>query len=254
MTELCIRKFDITKIRSDSTIFIIGRRASGRTTLVCDILYYKQDIPYGIVISPTEHYQHFYENKLPPPCIFNEYRPEITLNIVKRQKTMKTSAVDPRSFLVMDNCFCDASWKIDASMQQICMNDRDLKLLHILTTSYGISFSSAIRQNIDYVFIFRENVIRNLKYAYEHYANIFPSFESFTAAINALGRYECLVINISNTSNKLEDKVFWYKAKIHKPFMMCCNTEQAHKKRCKKLCRIIRDELYDEVHQNDGLV
>lgn len=253
MTELCIRKFDITKIQSDSTIFIIGRRATGRTTLVCDILYYKQDIPYGIVISPTEDNDYAYKNRASAPIVFGEYRPEITANIVKRQKMMGTSAVDSRAFLIMDNCLYDASWKTDTSMQQIFMNNRTLRLLHIMTVSYGYGLSPAIRQNIDYVFIFRENVIRNLKYAYEHYANIFPSFESFTAAINALGQYECLVINISNTSNKLEDKVFWYKAKIHKPFILC-NTEPLHKKRCKKLCRIIRDELYDEVHQNDGLV
>tara|TARA_B110000495_G_C22529065_1_gene321924 strand:- start:298 stop:555 length:258 start_codon:yes stop_codon:yes gene_type:complete len=34
--------------------------------------------------------------------------------------------------------------------------------------------------------------------------------------------YECLVINRSSRSNKLEDQVFWYKADSHKDFKTCC--------------------------------
>lgn len=243
MTELRIRKFDITKINDGSTIFIIGRRATGKTTLVCDILYHKRTIPIGTIISPTEDNDYAYKNRASAPIVFGEYRPEITANIVKRQK-MGTSAVDSRAFLIMDNCLYDASWKTDTSMQQIFMNNRTLRLLHIMTVSYGYGLSPAIRQNIDYIFIFRENIMQNLKLLYERYANIFPSFESFASVINALDKYECLVIDNKTHSNTFEHRIFWYKAKIHKPFTL---GNQAYKKRCKKRCWIIRDELFDAV-------
>jgi len=33
--------------------------------------------------------------------------------------------------------------------------------------------------------------------------------------------YECLVIDNTTKSNKLEDNVFWYKAETHTPFTLC---------------------------------
>ena len=38
--------------------------------------------------------------------------------------------------------------------------------------------------------------------------------------MNKLDKYECLVINNNSDTNKLEDQVYFYKAKLHKPFRM----------------------------------
>lgn len=115
MTNIPIRNFDITKIRADSIICIIGRKTAGKTTLACDILYHKQMIPFGVIISP-----HIYKVTTPPICILDEYRPGIIDVVLKRQKvamekwhknirTNGTSPYDPRSFLFIDDYIFDAS-------------------------------------------------------------------------------------------------------------------------------------------------
>ena len=43
-------------------IVLIGRRDTGKSFLVRDLLYYQQDIPIGTVISGTEEGNGFMEN------------------------------------------------------------------------------------------------------------------------------------------------------------------------------------------------
>ena len=51
---------------------------------------------------------------------------------------------------------------------------------------------------------------------------MFPTFESFSQVMDqCTENYECLVINNTAKSNKLQDQVFWYKANDHPPFKLC---------------------------------
>ena len=76
-----------------------------------------------------------------------------------------------------------------------------------------------LRSNIDYIFIFRDNIIKNKQRIYEHYAGMFPSFEIFKTVMDSCTEnYECLVIN--NKIQILIEDTFWYKAE-DKNFKMC---------------------------------
>ena len=84
---------------------------------------------------------------------------------------------------------------------------------------YALGITPNLRTNIDFIFILRENYVSNRKRLYEHYAGMFPTFEMFSQVMDqCTENYECLVINNSAKSNKLEDQVFWYKADAHPDF------------------------------------
>tara|TARA_B110000211_G_scaffold221353_1_gene268886 strand:+ start:495 stop:923 length:429 start_codon:yes stop_codon:yes gene_type:complete len=92
------------------------------------------------------------------------------------------------------------------------MNGRHLKLFFIITMQYPLGIPPNLRTNIDYVFILRENIVANRKRIFENYAGMFPSFEVFSQVMDqCTENHECLVINNTSSSNKLEDCVFWYK-------------------------------------------
>jgi hypothetical protein len=79
----------------------------------------------------------------------------------------------------------------------------------------------SLRGQIDYVFILRDNIIENKQKLYKHFFGIFPTFESFNDVFTqCTENYECLVLNNRTTSNKIEDVVFWYKAKMNRKFKM----------------------------------
>ena len=213
-------------------IVLLGRRDTGKTFLIRDLLYYHQDIPIGTVISGTEAGNGFYANHVPKLFIHDEYNTAIIENILKRQKTVlkqvkkelesfKKSNIDPRAFVILDDCLFDAAWTRDKMMRLLFMNGRHWKIMLIITMQYPLGIPPVLRTNIDYVFILREPYIANRKRIYENYAGMFPTFESFCQVMDqCTENYECLVINNNVKSNKLQDQIFWYKAEGHKEFKL----------------------------------
>jgi len=86
MANLNLKKFDMSKIANGSIVVMIGKRNTGKSFLVKDLLYYKRDIPIGTVISATEGSNRFYGELMPNLFIHEEFSPEIVANLVKRQK------------------------------------------------------------------------------------------------------------------------------------------------------------------------
>jgi len=88
-----------------------------------------------------------------------------------------------------------------------------------------MGISPALRTNIDYVFIFKENIKKNKERLYEHYAGMFPTLQVFEQVLEQVTQdYGCLVIDNRASGSKLEDQVFWYKADPSKKMKMCDST------------------------------
>ena len=236
--NLELKKFDMKSISfkpnetKGPVVVLIGRRDTGKSFLVRDLLYYHQDIPIGTVISGTEEGNGFYGKLVPKLFIHNEYNTAIIENILKRQRqvlkqikkeieSFKRSTIDPRTFVILDDCLYDATWSRDKLMRLLFMNGRHWKVMLIITMQYPLGIPPTLRTNIDYVFILREPYIANRKRIYENYAGMFPTFESFSQVMDqCTENYECLVINNNSKSNKLQEQVFWYKADSHNDFKL----------------------------------
>ena len=236
--SLDLRKFDMKNIsfRPDENkgpvVVLIGRRDTGKSFLVRDLLYYHQDIPIGTVISGTEAGNGFFSAHVPKLFIHDEYNTAIIENILKRQKTVlkqikkemeayKRTSIDPRAFVILDDCLYDNKWTKDKMMRLLFMNGRHWKIMLIITMQYPLGIPPNLRTNIDYVFILREPYIANRKRIWENYAGMFPTFESFCQVMDqCTENFECLVINNNSKSNKLQDQIFWYKAANHGNFRL----------------------------------
>lgn len=237
-TELELSKFNMQQIsfRPDENkgpvVVLIGRRDTGKSYIVRDLLFHHQDIPIGTVISGTESGNGFYSQHIPKLFIHDEYNTSIIENILKRQKQVlkqikreiesyKKSSIDPRAFVILDDCLYDASWTRDKMMRLLFMNGRHWKIMLIITMQYPLGIPPNLRTNIDFVFILREPYIKNRRIIHENYAGMFPTFESFSQIMDqCTENYECLVINNNSKSNKLQDQIFWYRAESHGHFKL----------------------------------
>ena len=237
-TELELSKFSMRHIsfkpdeNKGPVIVLIGRRDTGKSFLVRDLLFHHQDIPIGTVISGTEAGNQFYSNHIPKLFIHEEYNSAIIENILKRQKTVMKQinkeqanygrcSIDPRAFVILDDCLYDAGWTKDKLMRLLFMNGRHWKIMLVITMQYPLGIPPNLRTNIDYVFILREPYISNRKRIYDNYAGMFPTFESFCQVMDqCTENYECLVVDNNSKSNKLEDQIFWYKADAHSDFKL----------------------------------
>jgi hypothetical protein len=237
---------ELTKFKMNDIIFdpdenkgpvivLIGRRDTGKSFLVRDLLYYHQNIPVGTVISGTEAGNGFYASIVPKLFIHEEYNTAIIENILKRQRSVLKQIkkeekyygkrkTDPRTFVILDDCLYDNTWSRDKMMRLLFMNGRHWKVMLIITMQFPLGIPPNLRTNIDYVFILREPYLSNRKRIWENYAGMFPTLESFSQVMDqCTENYECLVINNNSKSNKLKDQIFWYKANSHPDFRLGSN-------------------------------
>lgn len=230
IADIRLRKFDMKSLKAGSVVVLIGKRETGKSFLVRDILYHNKDMPIGTIISGTEGANSFYSHMVPSIYIYGEYEPQIIDNVIKRQVLVRNEMkkevamrghtnIDPRAFLILDDCLYDASWTKDKNVRSLFMNGRHYNETFIITMQYCMGIPPSLRTNVDYVFILRENLINNRKKLYEQYAGMFPSFDIFCQVMDqCTENYECIVLHNNAKSNKLEDQVFWYKASDHEDF------------------------------------
>ena len=265
--NLELKKFDMKNItfkpneNQGPVIVLIGRRDTGKSYLVRDLLYYHQDIPIGTVISGTEAGNGFYGKMVPKLFIHDEYNTAIIENILKRQKIVVKqikkelesygrSTIDPRTFVILDDCLYDNSWAREKLMRLLFMNGRHWKIMLVITMQYPLGVPPNLRTNIDYTFILREPYIANRKRIYENFAGMFPTFESFCQVMDqCTENYECLVVSNNAKSNKLTDQIFWYKATGHGDFKL---GSKEFWEMSKDIASDDEEEQYDPTTQRKG--
>lgn len=229
-----IKKFDPSVIEPNRVLLFIGKRNTGKSTLVKDIMWYNKNIPIGMIMSPTEESNSFYASMIPDLFIYNDYEPDAVDKLIKRQRrAVKKKLKNPNAFLLLDDCMYDSK-KVtkDKNIRYIFMNGRHVKLMMYLTMQYCMDLSPDLRANIDYVFVLRENILANKEKIYKNFFGIFPSFDIFNQVMTkCTENFECLVLDNTSRSNEVEDVVFYYKANVRGKFRIgSAEFWQHHKK------------------------
>jgi len=215
-----LRKFNPASMKDDKVCVVIGKRNTGKSTLVTDILYHKKHLPAGIVMSATEEGNRHYQQYVPDLFIYGDYDRDAIERVLERQRQilLQNRPISP-AFILLDDCMYDKKFMKDTCIRKCFMNGRHWKIFFMLTMQYCMDLTPDLRANVDYVFILRENIIQNREKLYKAFFGIFPTFDMFNQIMNACTEnYECLVLDNTSKSNKIEDCVFWYKAKLHPQF------------------------------------
>ena len=222
--SLKIKEFKMSYIKKNAAIAMIAKRGSGKSWVCRDIIRQQKHIPGGMIISPTDKMSAFYGDFFPELYIHYSFDPSLISGLLYRQemmiekrkeKILEGKTLDPSAFLLMDDCMSKkANWVKDNTISEIFMNGRHYALTYMLTMQYSLGISPELRSNFDYIFLLAEDFISNQKRIYEHYAGMFPTFDSFQLVFNKLtDNYGCMVIDNKVHSKKLTDKIYWYKSK-----------------------------------------
>ena len=196
--------------------FLLGDcTVTHNTTLIKSLLYSKRDIfPVALAISGTEDSNGAYKEIIPSTFVYNKYEKDTIVNFIKRQKIASKHLENPWAVILLDDCTDDPKIFRDPLQNSLYKNGRHWKMLYILSLQYCMDVRPSIRSNVDGTFILRESNLKNRKSLWENYAGIIPDFAMFCSILDQItDDYTALYIHSATTSNKLEDCLFWYKAK-----------------------------------------
>lgn len=215
-----LKKFDLSRVGDDSVCIMIGKRRTGKSVLMTDILWHKKHIPCGVVMSATEDGNHHYKSFVPDLFVHGDFNINVLNKIMERQrKLVNMGNPNPAAFVLLDDCMYDKSFMRETVIRQMFMNGRHWKIFLAITMQYCMDLGPDLRANVDFVFILRENIRANREKLWKAFAGIFPKFEQFSQVMDACTEnFECLVIDNTSKSNHIEDCVFWFKAKVRTGF------------------------------------
>jgi hypothetical protein len=240
--SLPIQEFKLDSMCENPAIVMIAKRASGKSWVCRSILKHFRDIPVGLIIAPTEKMANppFYSDFFPDSYIHYEYKSEIIENLLFRQDIMIEKkmdreqqgkhSIDPRGFILMDDCLSKkGSWMKDQPIMELLFNGRHYQLMYMLTMQFPLGITPELRCNFDYIFLLKEDFYSNLKRLYDHYAGMFPTFDSFRLVFKELtANFGSMVIVNRGACDSFLDKIFWYRAQNDSVGMIGCNQFVSH--------------------------
>lgn len=219
MTTVEFKKHKHTNIPLGSVISMIAPRGSGKSVAVKSICHSLRHVPRFIVVSLTEKNNKFFGDFIAPSGIYYKWDSKILTNLFESQtkliqkygkNSLKTHAV-----LILDDCLADKKiWKED-SISELILNGRHSNITFIFTLQYSIGIAPSLRSNIDFVFIYALESVKEKRQIHEYYAGMFDKFTDFKHVFDMITEdYQAMVINRKIKSNKMNSKIFWFKADI----------------------------------------
>jgi len=212
--------------------FLLGdHTVTHNSTLISDLMWHMRKIPMFICMSGTEEGNGFYGKHVHPLLVHGEYKKDIVSNLIKQQrdklKKCKKAGInhitrpDLDSGLLLDDCGFDKKIMNQEDMRLLFMNGRHFKICLIISLQYMMGLPPALRTNTDFVFCLRENIVANQKRLYDNYFGCFQKFSHFQEAFNeCTNNYECLVLDNTSKSTKIEDCVYYYKATPNRDYKL----------------------------------
>lgn len=214
-----IRRFKIHEALPDRVFLIIGKRGSGKSVLLRDILYkYRQNIDFALAMTQTVPTRNMLCKHIPRQYVrlggYNDSAGQRFLGVCKQISANKKN--DPRHMaLILDDCMGADSGRFlkGKTITDLCLNGRHYHTCLIVTTQYALMVPPAVRANCDYVFVLAETSVIVRKKIYQQFFGVIGTFAEFEQYFRvATQNHSALVLNATSGSNRIRDCVFWYKA------------------------------------------
>jgi hypothetical protein len=212
--KLDIRKFDPGTIKKHRVIVIIGKRGTGKSVLLTDLMYHMRGhFDYGIAFTPTESSADTFKRYMPESCIYDSFRPDVLETLIAFQRD-NCDVKNRRSlFVLMDDCLYDKGAMRNKCIRDIFMNGRHRFITLIIAAQYMYDLGPDLRTNIDYVFTLRDPICSNRIKLFKNFFSVFDNYQSFGVVMDsATDNHGALVLDNTVATNKTEECVFWYRA------------------------------------------
>ena len=211
-----VRKLDVQSIKPHRILLLLGKRGSGKTKLLIDLLSNMRDrFDFALAMCPTVECCDLLKQHMPTCCVYERYVQSKVDALVKMASEC-AAGNKPRSFLlILDDVLYDKGICRTQSFRYLFYNGRHAKVCVALCCQYAIDLPPELRAQIDVIFTMKENTIQNRLKLYNMFFGVFGTFEDFSAVLDRCTQnYETLVLDNTKQTTDISDCIFWYKAEL----------------------------------------
>jgi hypothetical protein len=207
---------DVKNIPHARTHLIIGKRNTGKTTLLINLLYHRQQfLQFGIVIAGSIGSVVELRKACPDTFIFEAFDTDVLEEFWKQVKRVngrlrRRNLPMVNFYIILDDTGFDARMWGDKTLKAIMMNGRQYNLDVYICMQYIKGLDPSMREQVDYCYIFKTKSPENQKRIYDAFAGgMFESkyvFENVLKACTIDRR--AMVVRNSDISNEDEQGAF----------------------------------------------
>jgi len=213
--KLKLRKFDAKNHEREgimnTLIAIIGKRNSGKTTLLVTLLSeISHLVDIVVIVSPTDEINDKMSNYVPRCFIHREPTEELIVNMMTVQRAQWKRGKGSHLAIVLDDCAHERKFFESKAFRNLAFNGRHMKITVFITMQFAIALPPAIRANTDVVFTMSERIIANRKRLYDAFFGMLEFTEFCQVMDVSTQNYESLVLWNKATTSDLSDSLFWY--------------------------------------------
>jgi len=219
--SLPITEFDPATASNMHSIAILGKRQCGKTTLIHDLLQYMK-CEHITIVNPLEpSTKEYASNVTQDMTVHSEYSADIVKDFAGKGKR------DHWRCIVFDSCIYDNNVMKHPSMRYIYQNGRCIQAKKIMVLGYPLAIPVFVRNDMDYVFLFKETRLATRRRLYETYAGMFHSFEEFCRTFDCItcDPFTCMVL--SNTTTSVTNQIMYYKVPVPWKHILARKTKEA---------------------------
>ncbi|AVK76910.1 AAA ATPase incomplete domain containing protein [Pandoravirus macleodensis] len=137
LPQLDLRKFDFNMFKPDRVVMLVGKRGTGKSVLLRDLLSHLScEYDGGVAMSPTPESTDMFREFMPDSCVYEDYTSEKIAEIVLKLREFNGVGIYKRVFVLLDDCMFDSKILKSIQMRDIHMNGRTPLLCPFLFFSF----------------------------------------------------------------------------------------------------------------------
>ena len=144
MASLRIKKFEPSSISESRIIFLIGKRNTGKSVLMRDLLYHMPRPDFVLAMAPTESTLQAFRAFLPECCIYDHFDQDAVDRLVSLQRELVNRGKKRTVMLVLDDCMYAKGVLRSKSMRSIFFNGRHDHITLICAAQYCLDVEPAL--------------------------------------------------------------------------------------------------------------
>jgi Poxvirus A32 protein len=218
-THVRVRKFDPDTVKKHRIMLLVGRRGSGKSSLLADLLYNLKDrFDYCVAMCPTMESANMLRSCMPESCVYNRFSPAKMELLVNTARELAAKGKERSFLLVLDDVFYDKTICRSQAFRFLFLNGRHCRIFCICLLQYCVDLPPDLRANVDYVFSMREPMLANRIKLFKMFFGVFGSYDDFAAVFDRCTQnFECICLDNTAQTTGVTDCIFWYKARIDLP-------------------------------------